>query len=88
MWIRVYPSWKMNFNSKNGIKRSLSYESKASIHLSQLVEWIYGAQSLKEWRFPSESMFVPIEKRTLNLKIAQIKVFLMKPRHKFFYPNG
>ena len=31
MWIRVYPYWKMNCNSKNGKKRSSSYESKASI---------------------------------------------------------
>ena len=31
MWIHVYPNWKMNFNSKNGNKRSFSYETKASI---------------------------------------------------------
>ena len=31
MWIYVYPNWKMNFNSKNGNKRSFSYETKASI---------------------------------------------------------
>ena len=31
MWICVYPNWKMNFNSKNGGKRSFSYETKASI---------------------------------------------------------
>ena len=33
MWIHVYPNWKMNFNSKNGNKRSFSYETKASISL-------------------------------------------------------
>ena len=26
-----YPSWKTNFDFKNGRKRNLSYESKASI---------------------------------------------------------
>ena len=31
LWIYVYPNWKMNFNSKNGNKRSFSYETKASI---------------------------------------------------------
>ena len=31
MWICVYPNWKMNFNSKNGRKRSFSYETKDSI---------------------------------------------------------
>ena len=30
---------------KNGGKRSFSYETKASIHLSQQGEWVYGAQS-------------------------------------------
>ena len=31
MWIRVYPNWKMHFNSKNYRKRSFSYETKASL---------------------------------------------------------
>ena len=35
MWIHVYPNWKMNFNSKNGNKRSFSYETKHQYHLSQ-----------------------------------------------------
>ena len=33
MWVHVYPNWKTNFNSKNGDKRSFSYEAKASISL-------------------------------------------------------
>ena len=39
---------KRNFNSKNSRKRCFSDETKASIHLSQSGEWIYGAQSLKK----------------------------------------
>ena len=31
MRIRIYPNWKMNFNSKNGTNRSFSYETQASI---------------------------------------------------------
>ena len=31
MWIHFYPNRKTNFNSKNGNKRSFSYETKASI---------------------------------------------------------
>ena len=31
MWIHFYPNWKMKFNSKNGNKRSSSYETKVSI---------------------------------------------------------
>ena len=30
MWIHIYSSWKMNFNSKNGRETSFPYESKAS----------------------------------------------------------
>ena len=33
IWIHVYPNWKTNFNSKNGNKRSFSYEMNASISL-------------------------------------------------------
>ena len=77
----------MNFNSKKGRKKSFSCETKASIHLSQWVEWICGAQSLNEWRLLCEFMFIPIEKRTLNLQMAQIEVFLMKPKPQFIYPN-
>ena len=31
MWMRVYRSWKMNFNSKNGRKRHFFVETKALI---------------------------------------------------------
>ena len=31
MWIHFYPNWKTNFNSRNGNKKSVSYETKASI---------------------------------------------------------
>ena len=87
MWIRVYPNWKMNFNSKNGTKISFCYETKASIHLSQSVEWIYCAQSSIERKLLYEFMFIPIEKRASILKIAQREASLMKPTHQFIYPN-
>ena len=68
---------------KNGGKKSFSYETKASIHLSQWGEWICGAQSLKERRLLCESVFIPIEKWTLILKMVEREVFLMKPRHQY-----
>ena len=80
------PNWKMNLNSKNGTKRSFSYETKASTHLSQWVEWIYAAQSLKERRLLSESIFIPIERWTLILKKVETKVFLVKPIINSFIP--
>ena len=30
-WIHVYPNWQINLDSKNGGKRSFSYETKASM---------------------------------------------------------
>ena len=36
---------KTNFNYKNDRKRSLSYETKASISFIQQGEYVYGAQS-------------------------------------------
>ena len=49
-------------------KKSFSYETKASIHLSQQVECIYGTQSWKEKKLLYESMFVLIDRQSLILK--------------------
>ena len=86
-WILVYTKWKTNFNSKKGGKKSFSSETKASIHLSQWVEWICAAQSLGEWRLLFKFVFIPIEKWTFILKMAQREAFLMKPKHWFNYPK-
>ena len=83
MWICVYLHWKTNFNSKNSDKRCISYETKASIHLSQCREWICGARSLKEWRLLYESMFIPIEKWPLILKMAEKDFFPLKPKLQY-----
>ena len=63
MGIRVYHNWKMNFNSKNGRKRSFSYETKASVHLSQWVEWIWSAQSLKKGGYYVYSCLSKLERK-------------------------
>ena len=74
----------MNFVLKNGEKWSFSYEMKASIHLAKQVEWIYGVQSLKEWRLWCESMFILAEGWTLLIqKLVEREVFLMKPKHEY-----
>ena len=70
----------MNLNSKNGRKRSFSYETKTSIHLCQWGKWICGAQSLKEWWLLCESTAVLINRRTLILKMIEREVFSMKPK--------
>ena len=42
-WIRICLNWNTNYNSKKSRKKSCSFETKASILLSQWVEWIFGA---------------------------------------------
>ena len=49
--------------------------------LSQQREHVYGAQSLTERRLLCESTFIPIKRQTSILKMAERKVFLMKPKH-------
>ena len=61
---------------------------KHQYHLSQWKECVYGAQSWYERRLLCEFMFIPIEKRTLILKMAEREVFLMKPTHQFIYPSA
>ena len=48
--------------SKNGGMWGFSCETKGSIHLFEWVEWICGAQLLKERRLLCESVFITIEK--------------------------
>ena len=73
----------MNFNSKEDGKKSFSSKTKASIHLSQWGEQICSAQPLKKKILLCESMFIPIEKWNLIIKIIEKKVSLMKPMHQY-----
>ena len=73
------PIDKQTLTLKNGGKWNF-FETKASIHLSQWGELIYGAQSLKERRLLCESMFILIKRWTLILKLAKREVFPMKPK--------
>ena len=82
IWIHVYPNSKTNLNSKNGRKKSFSYETKASKYLSQRVECDYGGQSWKEWRLLCEFTFIPIERQTPIPEMVEIEVSLSKPKHQ------
>ena len=79
-WILVYPNRQKTLILKNGGKWSYSYETKASIRLSQWGEWISGARSLKEERLLCESMFMLIERWTLILKLVERVAFLLRPK--------
>ena len=65
----------MNINSKDSKKRSFSYETKASIFLSEQGECVYDASSWKERRLLLESMFIPIDRWNLILKTGMKQSF-------------
>ena len=58
------------------------YETKASIHLSQIGECVYGAQSPKKKRLLSESMFIPIDRWNLIIKNGGKWSFFIKPKRQ------
>ena len=60
----------------------LLMKPKHQNHLSQRGERVYSAQSRKETILLSESMFIPIERRTSILKMVEKQVFFMKPKHQ------
>ena len=60
---------------------------KHQFNLSQQGEWVYCAQSWNERRLLRESVFIPIGRWILILKIVESEVFLIKPKHQFIYPN-
>ena len=67
----------MDFNTKNYKKRSFSYETKASMSFIPI-----SAQSWKKRRLLCESVFVPIGKWTLTLKMMEKEACPMKPKRK------
>ena len=56
-------------------KEHFFMKQKHQYHLSQWVEWAYGAQSWNEKRILCESVFVSIDKWTLILKNGGKKSF-------------
>ena len=75
--IHVCHNWQTNFNSKNSRKRSLFYETKASmsfIPISKMSLWCpYVFDLIDEW--------------TLILKMVEREVFLKNQTINIIYPN-
>ena len=61
---------------------------KHQCHSSQWGERVYGAQSCKERRLLCESMFVPIGKQTLILKMVGTKAFKGNQNVNAIYRNA
>ena len=87
MWIRVYPYWEMNFNSKNGRKKSFRYETKASISLIPIRRMCLWYPIVEQRRLIHEFVPIPIDRWTLIPKNGGKSRFSMKAKHQFVYPN-
>ena len=88
----------MNIDSmENGGKESFSYETKASIHVSQLGECAYGANSQNDERLLWESIIVSFYGWILILKVwwnenhfvwnQSININYPNEKNKFMVPN-
>ena len=75
MWIHVYPNWKMNFNSKNGYKRSFSYESKASISFIPMKRMCLWCPIMKRKEIIMWIQVYPNWKTNLNSKNGKTRSF-------------
>ena len=72
--------------TRNSILKMLESEvfllkPKHKYRLSQKGECVYSVQSWKEMGLFYASMFIPIERRTLILKMVEREVSLLKPKH-------
>ena len=67
---------------KMDIREVFLMNPKQQYDLSVWGECVYDAQSWKERRLLCESKFIPIERRTLILKMVIREVFVVKPKHQ------
>ena len=67
---------------KKGKRKVFLARPKHQYHLSHGGECVYDAQSWKERRLLCESMFIPIERWTSILKIAEKEVLLLNPKQQ------
>ena len=75
MWIRIWPNWQMNFNSKNSGKRSFFNETKASmsfIPMSRISLWY---PNMKRKEIIMWIHVCPNWLTNYNLKIVEKKFF-------------
>ena len=80
-WICVCPNWQMNINSKNGWKRSFSYETKASISFISMKRMCLWCPIMKKNEIIMWIRVCPNWRMSINSKNRGKKVFLMKPKH-------
>ena len=83
MWNHVCRNQPTNFNSKNGRKKSFSYETKASIPFIPMRRMNLWCPIIKSKEITMWIWVYPIEKWTLILKMVIRDVFLMKPKHEY-----
>ena len=75
MWIHAYPNWKTNINSKNGNKRSFSYEAKASISFIPTRSMCLWCPIMKRKEIITWIQFYPNWKTYFNFKSGYKRSF-------------
>ena len=86
MWNHVCQNRPTNINSKNGRKRSFSFEIKGSIPFIQTRRMNLWFPIIKRKEIIMWIHVYPIEKWTLILQMVEIDIFPMKPKLQFIYP--
>ena len=86
-WIHVYPSWKMNINSKIGRKRSFSYETKASIIFIPMRRISLWCPIMKKKEIIMWIHIILINKWTLILKNGRQWSFSYETKALIHLPN-
>ena len=72
---------------KNGWKKSFLWNQSINIIYSNGENYFMVHNYEKKKRLLHQSMFIPIDKWTLILKMVGSEVFLMRPKGQFIYPN-
>ena len=78
---------KMNFNDKNGHKRSFSYETKASISLIPMRRMCLWCPIMKRKEIILWVHVYPIWNTNFNSKNGNKRSFSHKPKHNIINPN-
>ena len=87
MWTRVYPNWKMNFNSKIDRKRNLFFETKPLISFIQMRRINLWCPIIERKEIITWIHVYPNWKTNFNSKNGKKRSFVMKQNINIINPN-
>ena len=73
----------MKFNSKNGRKKSFSFETEASTSFILMKRIFFCTNHERKEKLLCEFVSVGIDGQTLTLEIVERELFLMKSKHLY-----